>query len=307
METRIAMQSSPQAVETCIARVQAVYAGWTRTTSVEQMRADWDVLFPLEETSATSERVNAGGVEARWISAPGARSDQVLLYLHGGGYKLGSSTSHQDLMTRLSRAADCRVLGLDYRRMPEHRFPAPVEDVVAGYRWLLAQGLAASNIAFAGDSAGGGLVPSSMFALRTQDLPLPAAGVMLSALTDFETSGASYETRAKADPIHQRIMIQALVKKYLGADANRRDPLASPLYGDLAGLPPLLLQVGDRETGLDDSTRFAAAAVAAAVDARLEVWEGMIHVFQQFARELPEARDAIQRVGDFLHKIWSKT
>ncbi|MGQ0619339.1 MAG: alpha/beta hydrolase [Panacagrimonas sp.] len=301
------MQSPPEAVEACIARVRAVYAGWTRTTSIEQMRADWDALFPLDEVPATVERVDAGGVDARWIAVQGARADRVLVYFHGGGYKLGSTTSHQDLMARLSQAARCRVLGLNYRLMPEHRFPAPVEDAVAAYRWLLANKLGASNIAFAGDSAGGGLVPSAMFALRAQGLPLPAAGVMMSALTDFETAGASYETRAKADPIHQRVMIQALARQYLGVDGDRRDPLASPLYGALRGLPPLLLQVGDRETGLDDSTRFADAACAAGVDARCEVWDGMIHVFQQFACELSEARQAIQHIGVFLGGVWRAT
>jgi epsilon-lactone hydrolase len=307
VDTRVAMQSSPQAIEGCIARVRSVYGGWSRNTSIAQMRADWDALFPLDETPATIDRVEAGGVDACWISAPGARQDLVLVYYHGGGYKLGSTASHRDLMARLSQAAGCRVLGLDYRLMPEFRFPAPIEDAVAAYRWLLDQGIASTHIAFAGDSAGGGMVPAAMLALRAQALPVPAAGVMLSALTDFETLGASYETRAASDPIHQRAMIQALAKLYLGTDGNRRDPYASPLYGDLRGLPPLLLQVGDRETGLDDSTRFAEAARAAGVDAQLEIWDGMIHVFQQFARELAEARQAIEHIGAFLTNIWSRT
>lgn len=304
---RVPMQSEVAQVEACVARVQGVYARWSRTTPIAQMRADWDALFPRDAVPATVESVDAGGVDARWIAAPGAQADRVLLYFHGGGYKLGSATSHQDLMARLSQAARCRVLGLNYRLVPEHRFPAPIEDAVAAYRWLLDQGVSPSRMALAGDSAGGGMVASVLLALRAQALPMPAAGVMISALTDFETAGASYETRAAADPIHQRVMIQALAKHYLGADGNRRDPFASPLYGALRGLPPLLLQVGDRETGLDDSTRFADAARAAGVDAQLEIWDGMIHVFQQFARELPEAREAIRRIGAFLDPLWSNT
>lgn len=303
----IPMQSDAAQVEACIARVRSTYARWTRDTTVAQMRADWDTMIPPANFPVIVERVDAGGVDARWIIAPGARADRVLMYFHGGGYKLGSTSSHQDLMARLSQSARCRVLGLNYRLVPEYRFPAPIEDAVAVYRWVLDQGQPSTKIALAGDSAGGGMVPSAMFALRAQALPLPAAGVMISALTDFETSGASYETRAAVDPMHQRAMIQALARHYLGADGNRRDPLASPLYGDLRGLPPLLLQVGDRETGLDDSTRFADAARAAAVEAQLEVWDGMIHVFQQFARELPEARQAIERIGAFLTTIWSRT
>lgn len=294
-------------VDRVIARIRKVYAGWDRATSMAQMRSEWDAFFPLDRAPATVRVVDAGGVDARWIAAPNARTDRVLIYFHGGGFKIGSATSHQDLMARLSAAADCRVLGLNYRLMPEHRFPAPLEDASTAYRWLLAQGIAPKHIAFAGDSAGGGLVASAMLSLRTQGLPMPAAGVMLSALTDFETRGESYETRAATDPIHQKPMIQALARMYLGKEHSLRDPLASPLYGDLRGLPPLLLQVGDRETGLDDSRSFADAARKAGVDARLSIWDGMIHVFQQFPDELAQAGRAIAEIGEFLQSIWSKS
>lgn len=293
-------------VDRVIARIRKVYAGWDRSTTMAQMRSDWDAFFPLDRAPASVSVVDAGGVDARWIAAPNARIDRVLVYFHGGGFKIGSATSHQDLMARLSAAADCRVLGLNYRLMPEHRFPAPVEDACAAYRWLLAQGVGPEHIAFAGDSAGGGLVASAMLSLRQQGQRLPAAGVMLSALTDFETRGESYETRAAADPIHQRPMIQALARMYLGKEHSLRDPLASPLHGDLRGLPPLLLQVGDRETGLDDTRAFAEAAEKAGVEVRLEVWDGMIHVFQQFPDELEEARSAIASMGSFLQSIWSR-
>lgn len=299
------MSSPPEAVEQVIARIRAVYKNWKRDTPITQMREDWDRFLWSDAVPAHEEAVSAAGVPARWITAQNASRARTLIYFHGGGYKMGSVVSHRDLMARLSQAADCRVLGVDYRLLPEAPFPAPFEDALRAYRWALGQGIAPTQLALAGDSAGGGLVPALLLALRDANTPLPACGVMLSALTDFEASGASYETRAAADPIHNRALIQALARQYLGADGDRRDPRASPLYGELQGLPPLLLQVGDRETGLDDSVLFAERARAAGVDATLEVWQGMIHVFQQFPDELVEARAAIDSIGRFLTRHWS--
>lgn len=290
------------AVEAVIARIRAVYAGWRRSTPVAQMRADWDALFWRDDLPATVTPVDADGVEARWIVASGVSTDRVLIYLHGGGYTMGSVTSHHDLIARLSLASDCRALGVNYRLLPEAGFPAPVDDALTVYRWLLDQGVAPARIAIAGDSAGGGLGAALLLAIRDQQLPMPAAAVLLSAWLDLEANAESYQTRAAADPIHQRPMILALASRYLGEHGNPRDPLASPLYGELQGLPPLLIQVGDRETGRDDSTLFAARARAAGVEVEVEVWDGMIHVFQQFAAELPQARDAIEQIGRFLRK-----
>lgn len=295
------LTETQSAVERAIARVSAVYGGWRRSTTVADMRADWDRLFWSDAMAASTEPVSAGGVAATWISTVESRTDHVLIYLHGGGYKLGSVRSHQDLMARLAQAAGVRVLGLDYRLAPEHQFPAPVEDAVAAYQWLLAQGIPAAHIAIAGDSAGGGLALSTLLLARERGLPLPAAAVLLSAWTDLSASGASYETRAASDPIHQRAMILATAKNYLG-DADARHPLASPLFADLSGLPPLLLQVGDRETGLNDSLDLAERAGAVGVDVELEVWDDMIHVFQQFAPDIPEADQAIRSIGRFLQQ-----
>jgi acetyl esterase/lipase len=293
-----------EAIERVIARIQSVYAGWRRHTPIETMRRDWDELFWVDHLACETQDRLANGVQVRWITASGAGEDRVLVYLHGGGYKMGSLTSHHDLMVRLSRAADCRVLGVDYRLLPEYRFPEPLEDALAVYDWLLEQGFEPRRMALAGDSAGGGLTAAALLALRDKGRPLPAAAVMLSAWTDLSASGDSYQSRAAADPIHQRPMILALARQYLGDEGDPHDPLASPLYGDLVGLPPLLLQVGDRETGLDDSTLFASKAREAGVAVELEVWPGMIHVFQQFAEELPEAREAIERIGVFLRRQW---
>jgi len=290
-------------VDVAIQRVRQVYGRWRRNTPVAQMRNDWDELFWSDAVPADTQYARIADLEALWILAD-ADSGRVLVYLHGGGFKVGSVRSHRDLMARISREAGCRVLGVDYRLAPEHRFPAPVQDVVAVYECLLADGVLPRRVAFAGDSAGAGLAASALLALRERGRALPAAVVMLSAWTDLTAESESYTTRAALDPIHQRPMILATASNYLG-DADPRQPMASPLFGDLSGLPPLLLQVGGRETVLDDSTRFAAKARAAGVEVELEIYDDMIHVFQQFPDLLPEARQAIASIGRFLCRIWN--
>lgn len=294
----------PPPIESVIERVKSVYGSWTRMTGVEQMRRDWDDLFWTDAFPATSVMVSAGGVDASWVDAAGADPKKALLYFHGGGFQVGSVRSHRDVIARLSAAAGCRALGINYRLAPDHRFPAPIEDAITAYRWLLKQGFEPKNIALVGDSAGGGLALSTLLALREQAMPLPAAVAVMSVWTDLTASGESYETRAKTDPIHQRRMILAMAKNYLGDAGDSRDPLASPLFADLHGLPPVLLQVGDRETVLDDSRNFAKRAREAGVDVQLEVWDEMIHVFQQFTTDLPEAGLAIDSIGRFLKKHW---
>lgn len=301
----VTASSSTAQVETVIDKIQSVYGRWRRSTPPEQMRRDWDALFFDDSLPCTTEDEMAGSVPVRWLRAPEARDEQVLIYLHGGGFKMGSLASHHDLMVRLSGAAGCAVLGVDYRMLPEFGFPAPLDDALTVYRWLLDRGLSPDQLAIAGDSAGGGLALSTLLAAKQAGHPLPAAAVLLSAWTDLTASSASYETRAAADPIHQKPMILALAAQYLGEGGDPQDPLASPLFGDLSGLPPLLIQVGDRETGLDDSVRLAEQARAAGVAVELDVAEGMIHVYQQFAATLPQARQAIASIGRFLTHHWS--
>jgi monoterpene epsilon-lactone hydrolase len=293
-------------IETAIDRIQRVYGSWRRDTTVGRMRDDWDRLFWSDAVPAETASVIAGGVNALWVSTAQADATRVLVYFHGGGYKVGSVRSHRDLMARLSQSAQCRVLGVNYRLSPEHRFPAPVEDAVAVYEWLLKQGVPAQRVALAGDSAGGGLAAAAMLSLRERGRSLPGAAVMLSAWTDLTGESDSYVTRAAIDPIHQREMILGSARNYLGAGDNPRDPLASPLFGDLSGFPPVLLQVGDRETVLGDSTRFADKAHAAGVEVELEVYDNMIHVFQQFSDLLPEAQQAIDSIGRFLTMVWAR-
>jgi acetyl esterase/lipase len=287
-------------IDLAIARIRAVYRSWRRDTSVAQMREDWDTAFGESVAAVTCERVSADGVDGEWISPANAPEDKAILYFHGGGFRIGSVASHRDLIAQIVLASRCRVLAINYRLAPEHRFPAALDDALAAYGWMLDHGLKAANIALAGDSAGGNLVLATMLALRDRGLPLPISAVLMSPWTDLAATGASYVTRAEADPIHQRRMILALAKDYLGGQGDPCDPLVSPLYADLQGLPPLLIQVGDRETVLDDSLVFADKARAAGIDVSLEVWDGMIHVFQMF--ELPEARQAIASIAGFLNR-----
>jgi len=292
------------ALDAIVARIRRVYGIWGKGTTVERMRRDWETLFaPALEPSDTAP-CDANGVAAQWIAGANARNDRVLLYFHGGGYQIGSIATHRDLILRIAEAAGCRALGVDYRLAPEHRFPAAVEDAVAVYRWVLDQGYAPAKIAIAGDSAGGGLALAALVALRGRGFPMPAAAAMLSPWTDLAAAGASYRTRAAHDPIHQRGMLLALAKTYLGPDGDPREPLASPLYADLRGLPPLLIQVGDRETILDDSRGLAERARATGVDTTLEIWDGMIHVFQLHAAELASAGRAIASIGAFFRRRW---
>jgi epsilon-lactone hydrolase len=287
-------------IDLAIERIRAVYRNWNRDTSVAQMRNDWDAALGGTAAPVTCERVAAGGVDGEWISPADAPDDKAILYFHGGGFRIGSLASHRDLIAQIALACGCRVLAINYRLAPEHRFPAALDDAIAAYGWMLGQGLKPGSIAFAGDSAGGNLVLAAMLALRERGLSLPVSAALMSPWTDLAATGASYESRAEIDPIHQRPMILALAKNYLGGQGDPRDPLVSPLYADLAGLPPLLIQVGDRETVLDDSVMLADKARAAAVDVNLEVWDGMIHVFQMF--ELPEAHRAIASIAGFFNR-----
>lgn len=290
------------AVDAVIARVKQTYGRWGRGTTVQQMREDWDALFAAGDLDADVQPVDAGGVACEWVDAPGADAACVVLYFHGGGFQVGSLVSHRELMACISAEGGCRVLGVGYRLAPEHRYPAALDDARSAYAWLLAQGVPPGRIALAGDSAGAGLALALLLSLRDGGQPLPAACVLLSAWTDLTAAGASYETRAAADPIHQRPMIQAMARNYLGKEGDARQPYASPQFAALNGLPPLLAQVGDRETVLSDTTDFIDKARAAGVNARAEVWPGMIHVFQQFPRELRQARQALQAVGAFLRQ-----
>jgi acetyl esterase/lipase len=225
--------------------------------------------------------------------------DRAVLYLHGGGYTMGSCNTHRALGARLAVVSRAPVLIIDYRLAPEHPFPAALEDALAAYRWLIEPGRPVHSITLAGDSAGGGLVIATAIALRDQGDRLPAAIVCMSPWADLAVQGESMVTRAKSDPLIGRESSLQHAASYV-AQHDPRSPLISPVYADLHGLPPLLIQVGDYEVLLSDSVRLAERARQAGVDATLEIWDGMWHVWQAYAGYVPEAQQAINRVGAFI-------
>jgi acetyl esterase/lipase len=271
--------------------------------SVQESRAGFEqmaAMFPVE-ADVRCEPVTAGGVKSEWVTAPGADPGRAILYLHGGGYVIGSINTHRAMAGRLSRAAKARVLVIDYRLAPEHPHPAAVDDAVAAYRWMLQQGLKPSRIVVSGDSAGGGLTVATLVAIRDAKLPIPAAGVPISPWVDMEAIGESMTTNADNDPIVRKAGLLDLAKAYLGGK-DPRTPLAAPLYADLSGLPPLLIQVGTAETLLDDASRLSERAKKAGVKVTYEPWENMIHVWHLFAPMLDEGKQAIERIGEYIRQ-----
>lgn len=298
------MTETQSPVEAVIARIKAVYSGWTRETTIQQMRQDWAGLFQAEPVEGQPVGVSAGGVPAEWIPGTAECNGRAILFLHGGGYQIGTLGAYRHLAARIAGQAGAPCLLLDYRQMPEHRHLAALQDAMTAYRWLLTQGHAAGEIAVVGDSAGGNLALALLLSLRGEGITLPAACALLSPWTDMTASGESYETRAASDPIHQRRMMQAMARNLLGDAVDPRDPLVSPLFADLAALPPLLVQVGDREVILDDSRLLVERVQQAGGEAELQVWTDMIHVFQAYPADLAEARQAIADIGSFLRRHW---
>jgi len=250
----------------------------------------------------TVEPVTANGVRAEWTSTPQDDRDAALLYVHGGGYVIGSLDSHRHVVSEAGRAARAWALALDYRLAPEHPFPAAVEDAVAGYRYLLSRGARPGRIAIAGDSAGGGLVVAAMLAIREAGLAQPACGWCISPWVDMEGIGESMSSKAETDPMVQREPLLEMAKLYLGG-ADPRSPLAAPIYADLRGLAPLLIQVGAAETLLDDAVRLAKTAGAADVRVDLQVWPEMVHVWHLFHPELKAGRQAIEAGGAYVRSM----
>ena len=244
------------------------------------------------------ERVTAGSVPAEWFRGDGLDDRRVLLYLHGGGYSLGSIDSHRDLIARVCLATGAPALALDYRLAPEHRFPAQLEDARAAYRWLLERGFAPERVVVAGESAGGGLTLSLLVATRDAGDPLPAAAAILSPWVDLEASGTSLEANAPYDYIHKKVL-HAYARRFVRPH-ELRHPLAAPLHAELSGLPPLLVQAGGVEGLLDDARRIAHRAKEAGVKVTLDIAPDMIHAWHVFAGFLPEAQAAIDRTGEFL-------
>lgn len=271
--------------------------------SIAMMRASLEVMGQATASLATvvSEPIDANGVECLWVSANPSEEAPVIFYLHGGGYVMGSATSHRALIERLAVAVKGNVLAVNYRLAPEHPFPAANEDALSAYGWLLEKNASANKIAIVGDSAGGGLALSTLVAIRDTGLTLPTSATLISPWVDLEASGNSMKTRANLDPMVQKAILAELAPLYLNG-ADPRTPLAAPLYADLANLPPLLIQVGDAETLLDDATRLDEKIRLAKGIVTLEVWKDMIHVWHLFAPMLDKGQQAIDRIAVFTHQ-----
>jgi acetyl esterase/lipase len=275
--------------------------GWGGDLAAQRKRVEAmsTRLGPTKEV--TLDTADAGGRPAEWITPTAVHSDGVILYLHGGAYIMGSIISHRSLAAAIAVESGAQLLNLDYRLAPEHPFPAAVEDARAAYLWLLGQGYRSQQVVVAGDSAGAGLALAMLLALRDEGQPLPAAAVCLSPWTDLAFSGDSWTTMADRDLVFGLDDARRSAAWYLDG-ADPRTPLASPLYADLTGLPPLLVQVGSEEILLDDAVGLVESARNAGVDICLERWDSMFHVWQIATPFMPESRQAIENIGRFVNQ-----
>jgi acetyl esterase/lipase len=276
----------------------------TRLPLEAQRRTTTSVILGLPSSplyqETRFEKVTVAGTPAEWFRREDAAQGPVILYLHGGGYAIGSIETHRDLIARLCRASRASALALEYRLAPEHKFPAQLEDALCAYQWLLDENIDPRRIVIAGDSAGGCLAISTLLKLRDVGHPLPAAGVALSPWIDPEITGSTVDVNERYDYLGRRVLSQ-YVKRWLDP-TQLKNPLAAPLNADLSGLPPLLIQVGSAEVLLDDSRRIAERAKAAGVDVTLRVWEDMIHVWHLFAFMAPQGVAAIEEIGAFIRE-----
>lgn len=270
-------------------------------TSIPELRVQEEKLlkrFAKVKPEISISPVETGRTKAEWIEPAEAQQHRVILYLHGGGFCLGSPNTHRGLVARLCEASSARGLLVDYRLAPEHKFPGAVEDALDSYQWLLGQGIDPKGIVIAGDSSGGGLAISVCMALRDANAPLPAAVVTMSPWTDLALTGWSLLTLAKEDPALSLESLSVMARHYLQGKSPT-EPLASPFYGDFRGLPPMVVHVGSNEILRDDATRLSQRAEAAGVDISVEVWAGMTHVFQ-LNPMLSESKGSLARLGSFV-------
>jgi len=286
-----------------IMRVRARLKPFSGTLDIEKEREETDTLAtsfkPLHPADFVS--VSADGVPAEWVVPAGAETERVLLHLHGGSFIAGSIASHRPLAASIAGACRARALLLGYRLAPEHPFPAGLQDTRRAYDWLLGQGYAPGQIVLCGDSAGGALAVGLLIQLRDEGRPLPAAAVLISPLLDLTFSSPSTKFNASRD-IMLDLRKEALAMDLYLNGVDPRDPVASPLFADLRGLPPFLIQVGSDEILLSDCTSFDEKARAAGVDVTLEVWDGMQHEWHFAAKLMPEARQAVERIGEFVRR-----
>jgi len=281
--------------EALVSMVQATPAG---TPSLEESRAGFEAMLSMTPLPAdlNVEELMIEHMRADWVSVPESKANRTVLYLHGGGYMIGSNVGYREFASRMARALQARVLVINYRLAPENPFPAAVDDAVMAYNWLIDQGVDTNQLVVAGDSAGGGLTLATLVALRDAGVPLPACATCFSPWVDLEATGNSAKPGVVDDPIINLDGLRGMTEAY--APNDKRNPLAAPLYADLTGLPPLLVFVGTREVLLDDATRIVDNARAAGVNTTLHIGEGLVHVWQVFA--LPESQQSLEQMSEFV-------
>ena len=272
--------------------------GWAeRRQRIDEVGSVWPVAGDV-----TLAAVDLGGVPGEWSIVPGSDASRVIMFFHGGGYCSGSIRSHRRMVSEAGRAAGMRTLAVGYRLAPENKFPAALDDAATAWRFLREQGVAAEHIAIGGDSAGGGLTVALINQLRDGQEQLPACAWLTSPWTDLTMSGSTLATKDAVDPLIHKDYLGELADAYLPAGMNRKDPRVSPLYADLKGFPPTLIQVGSAETLLADATRFAAMAGAADVAVTLEIWPHMIHAWPLWNAQLEPGRRALASAGAFMRR-----
>ena len=290
--------------QTGIATIRALLAskprpvGWAaRRQRLDEIGSVWPVAADV-----TLAPVDVDGIAGEWSTVPGSDSSRVLLFLHGGGYCSGSIISHRRMVSEAGRAAGVRTLAIAYRLAPENPFPAALDDALTAWHFLRTHGIAAEHIAIGGDSAGGGLSLAVALKLRDVKEQLPACLWLVSPWTDLTMSGSTLVTKDAIDPLIHKGYLCELADAYLGRAADRKDPCVSPLFAELTGMPPMLIQVGSAETLLDDSLRLAAAAGQTDVRVSLEIWPHMIHAWQLWNARLQPGREALGSAGNFMRE-----
>jgi epsilon-lactone hydrolase len=272
--------------------------GWAeRRQRINEIGSTWPVADDV-----LLEKVDVDGVPGEWSIVPGSDVSRVLMFFHGGGYCSGSIVSHRRMVTEAGRAARMRTLAVDYRLAPEHPYPAAHEDAMTAWRFLRKQGIPPRNIVVGGDSAGGNLTITLINRLRAAGEEQPACAWLASPWTDLTMSGASLEAKDHADPLIHNAYLEELANAYAPAPIDRRDPLISPLFANLRGFPPTMIQVGSSETLLDDAVRFARAAGLADVNMTLQVWPHMIHAWAMWNAKLTAGREALEQAGEFVRR-----
>lgn len=276
------------------------------TRSLDEARRVWDDFsesVPVYSPEVRIDDVAEGGIRGEWVSHPASDERRTVLHFHGGGYVIGRPKTYRNFNARIAEGAGARVFSVDYRLAPEHRYPAARDDCLAVYEWVLGRGQQPSEVAFVGESAGGGLVLATLLAAKERGLPLPASAVAISPWADLTNSGESHHFNSDLDPMIEAGILEAWAKEYL-AGASPQQPGASPLFGDFAGLPPIYLLVGSTERLLDDTRRLFDRLSRAGVETSVDVGAGMPHNWPLFAYAIPEGEASVRKIGAFFCEHW---